>query len=81
MIDIREWASTSRWIARCAPGEAVLLGDTPYDVLAAMRAGVGAVALRSGGHPDRALSRALAIYDDAADLLAHYESSIFAARA
>ncbi len=66
--------------AECSPGEAVLLGDTPYDVLAAGRAGVGAIALRSGGHPDSALSRALAIYDDAADLLAQYESSIFAAR-
>ncbi len=67
--------------AQCAPGEAVLLGDTPYDMLAATRAGVGAVALRSGGHPDAALGRALAIYDDAADLFARYESSIFAARA
>lgn len=67
--------------AGCAPGEAILLGDTPYDVLAAARAGVAAVALRSGGHSDQALSRAIAIYDDAADLLAHYESSIFAARA
>jgi len=66
--------------AECTPGEAVLLGDTPYDMLAAARAGVGAVALRSGGHSDASLSRALAIYDDAADLLAHYDSSVFAAR-
>jgi len=67
--------------AECSPAEAVLLGDTPYDVLAAVRAGVSAVALRSGGHADAALSRAIAIYDDAADLLANYESSVFAARA
>lgn len=66
--------------AECSPGEAVLLGDTPYDLLAAARAGVNAVALRSGGHPDSALHTAVAIYDDAADLLAQFESSIFAAR-
>ena len=64
--------------AACSPAEAVLLGDTPYDVLAALKAGVGAVALRSGGHSDSALHRALAIYDDAADLLANFETSIFA---
>ncbi|HTA90844.1 MAG TPA: HAD family hydrolase [Polyangiaceae bacterium] len=66
--------------AECAPAEAVLLGDTPHDMLAASRAGVGAIALRSGGHPDSALRRALAIYDDAADLLANFETSIFAQR-
>ncbi len=32
-------------------GEAVMLGDTPYDVQAAAKAGVPAIALRSGGHP------------------------------
>ncbi len=66
--------------AECSPAEAVLLGDTPHDLLAASRAGVGAIALRSGGHPDTALRRALAIYDDAADLLANFETSIFAQR-
>ena len=63
--------------ARCGPSEAILLGDTPYDVEAAAKAGVRAVAVRSGGHPDAALARAVAIYDDAADLLAHFESSPF----
>jgi HAD superfamily hydrolase (TIGR01509 family) len=66
--------------AQCAPGEAVMLGDTPYDVEAALRAGVRAVAVRSGGHPDALLSRAVAVYDDAADLLANFETSIFAQR-
>jgi HAD superfamily hydrolase (TIGR01509 family) len=60
-----------------APSEAVMLGDTPYDVEAATRAGLRAVALRSGGHSDEALSGAIAIYDDAADLLARFDSSIF----
>jgi HAD superfamily hydrolase (TIGR01509 family) len=66
--------------AKCSPGEAVMLGDTPYDVEAALRAGVRAVAVRSGGHPDALLARAVAIYDDAADLLANFETSIFAQR-
>jgi len=64
--------------AHCGPGEAIMLGDTPYDVAAAARAGVRAVAVRSGGHPDAALANAVAIYDDAADLLASFETSIFA---
>ena len=65
--------------AECGPGEAVMLGDTPYDVQAAARAGVRTVALRSGGHPDAALAQAIAIYDDVAELLANFDSSIFAA--
>jgi phosphoglycolate phosphatase-like HAD superfamily hydrolase len=58
-----------------APDEVVMLGDTPYDIEAASRAGVRAVALRSGGWKDRDLSGAIAAYDDPADLLAHYDSS------
>lgn len=54
-----------------------MLGDTPYDVEAATRAGVGIVALRAGGWTDDALRGAREIYDDAADLLAHYDTSAF----
>jgi phosphoglycolate phosphatase-like HAD superfamily hydrolase len=64
--------------AGCAASEAVLLGDTPYDIQAALKAGVGTIAVRSGGHSDSALERALAIYDDTADLLANFETSVFA---
>ncbi|HKO51687.1 MAG TPA: HAD family hydrolase [Polyangiaceae bacterium] len=66
--------------AGCSPAEAVMLGDTPYDVQAASKAGVRAVALRSGGHPDAALSGAIAIYDDVADLLRNFDDSVFALR-
>jgi HAD superfamily hydrolase (TIGR01549 family) len=66
--------------AGCSAGEAVMLGDTPYDVQAASKASVPAIALRSGGHPDSALSGALAIYDDVADLLANFDRSVFALR-
>lgn len=55
--------------------QVLLIGDTPYDIEAAMRAGVGAIALRTGGWDDTALERAVAIYDDPADLLAHFDDS------
>jgi phosphoglycolate phosphatase-like HAD superfamily hydrolase len=55
-----------------------MLGDTPYDVKAANRAGVRCVAVRSGGWDDDALSDAVAVYQDTADLLAHYDESPFA---
>jgi HAD superfamily hydrolase (TIGR01509 family) len=63
--------------AGCSPAEAVMLGDTPYDVKAANNAGVRCVALRCGGWDDEALKAAAAIYDDAADLLAHYDQAPF----
>jgi HAD superfamily hydrolase (TIGR01509 family) len=57
------------------PDQVIMLGDTPYDIEAARKIGVGTIALRSGGWPDHELRGALAIYDDTADLLAHYDSS------
>jgi len=58
--------------------EVILLGDTPYDVEAAGRAGVKVVALRCGGWSDADLAGALAIHDSPEDLLAHFEESPFA---
>jgi HAD superfamily hydrolase (TIGR01509 family) len=63
--------------SECPPGEVIMIGDTPYDVEAARRAGIGIIALRCGGWPDAALSAALAIYDDPADLLERYDLSPF----
>lgn len=60
------------------PGQVVMLGDTPYDVEAAARAGIRLIALRSGGWKDQELQGAAAIYDDPADLLDHYAASLFA---
>ncbi len=57
------------------PDQVVMLGDTPYDVEAATRAGIGIIAVRCGGWRDEDLQGALAVYDDPADLLAHYEES------
>lgn len=56
-------------------GAAIAVGDTPYDVESARKAGIDAVALRSGGFDDRALAGAVAIYDDAAALLAGFDAS------
>jgi HAD superfamily hydrolase (TIGR01509 family) len=58
-----------------APAEVVMVGDTPYDVDAATRAGVKTIALRCGGWGDTELAGAEAIYDSPADLLAHYDVS------
>jgi HAD superfamily hydrolase (TIGR01509 family) len=55
--------------------QVVMLGDTPYDIEAATRAGIGVIALRTGGWSDADLSGAVAIYDDPADLLEHFETS------
>jgi len=57
------------------PNEVVMIGDTPYDIEAARKAGVGTIAFRCGGWSDSDLAGAIAIYNDPADLLAHYDSS------
>jgi HAD superfamily hydrolase (TIGR01509 family) len=61
-----------------SPMHLVMIGDTPYDVEAASRAEVRAIAFRSGGWNDEALKGAVEIYDGPADLLARYESSLIA---
>lgn len=55
--------------------EVLMLGDTPYDIEAAGRAGIYTIALRCGGWDDTRLSKATAIYNDPADLLQHYDTS------
>ncbi len=66
--------------AHLAPDRAVMLGDTPYDIESAGKAGVGVIAFRTGGFSDEQLSNAIAIYDDPADLLQHYDTSPLARR-
>jgi phosphoglycolate phosphatase-like HAD superfamily hydrolase len=60
--------------------ELMMLGDTPYDVEAGTRAGVPVVGVLAGGWPASELFGAVAIYQDAADLLANYADSPFARR-
>jgi HAD superfamily hydrolase (TIGR01509 family) len=58
------------------PETLVMIGDTPYDIEAATKARVRAIAFRSGGWADEALKGAVEIYDGPADLLAHYDTSL-----
>jgi phosphoglycolate phosphatase-like HAD superfamily hydrolase len=51
-----------------------MIGDTPYDVEAALRAGVPIVTVRCGGNwTDADLRGSVSTFDDPADILAHYE--------
>jgi hypothetical protein len=54
---------------------ALVVGDTPYDIEAAAKCGVAAVAVRSGGFRDEQLAGSVAIFDDVAALLARYDVS------
>jgi HAD superfamily hydrolase (TIGR01509 family) len=62
---------------RVAAGDCVAVGDSPYDALAAGRAGIPTVGLLAGGFPSRALAAAgcVAIYADPGDLLARFDGS------
>jgi HAD superfamily hydrolase (TIGR01509 family) len=62
--------------AALRPDQAVLVGDTAYDVAAARRAGVRAIAVRSGGWRDGELDGAVAIFDDVADLFVHLDDVV-----
>lgn len=65
------------------PAEAVVVGDTPYDVIAAAKAGMRTIGLLSGGFTEEALraAGAVEIYLDVADLLKRYEETLLGAGA
>ena len=58
-----------------APGVVAMIGDTPYDVEAALRAKVTPIALRSGGWKDDDLKGAVEIYDGPQELLQRLDDS------
>jgi len=58
--------------------DVVMIGDTPYDIEAAGRARVRAIAFRSGGWKDSDLRDAIEIYDGPLDLLQHFDASVLA---
>ncbi len=59
-----------------AAASVLMLGDTPYDIKSARKVGVSTLVVRcGGGWTDSDFKDALAIYDDPADLLAHYDQS------
>src|SRR2546421_2145918 len=55
------------------PNEVVMIGDAPYDIEAARKAGVGTIAFRCGGLGGPELARSNAIYNAPADLVGHYD--------
>lgn len=59
---------------------ALALGDTPWDVEAAKKAGVHTVAVQSGGWSKEELEEAgaIAVYVDVADLVRNFDASPFA---
>ncbi|WP_307807468.1 HAD family hydrolase [Naasia sp. SYSU D00948] len=64
--------------AEAAPDEALLIGDTVWDVLAANAAGMRTIGVLSGGVSEAELREAGAVevYDDVADLLARLGDSV-----
>jgi len=66
--------------ADARPESTVMVGDTPYDIEAAARAGIPAIALRCGGHwTDADLQGAIHIFDDPAALQAWWDRTAAAA--
>ena len=62
-------------MARGGAASTVMVGDTPYDIEAARRAGIASVALRCGGHwTDHDLRGALYIFDDPKELLERWRN-------
>jgi HAD superfamily hydrolase (TIGR01509 family) len=56
--------------AHAKPEDAVMIGDTPYDLEAAQRAGVDFIGVRTGGWNDADLQGAIAVYRDVSELAA-----------
>ncbi len=53
--------------------ECLMIGDTPYDMEAAQKAGLRAIGLLTGGWKREDLAQAIAVYATPNDLLAHFE--------
>jgi HAD superfamily hydrolase (TIGR01549 family) len=67
-------------VAGVPADRALAVGDSPWDALAAARAGIRTIGVRSGGFPDADLHKAgcLEIYDHPAALLIDYEHTLLA---
>jgi membrane protein len=59
------------------PGDAIVVGDTPYDIEAAMRAGIAAIGVTSGPFDEAQLKEggAIAVFADVAALLDAFDRS------
>jgi HAD superfamily hydrolase (TIGR01549 family) len=65
-------------LADVSPSEAIAVGDTPYDAEAAGKIRLRTIGVLCGGFPEHELRAAgcMAIYQDPADLLDHYDESV-----
>jgi HAD superfamily hydrolase (TIGR01509 family) len=72
--------SALKKVAPLTAHDVVVVGDTPWDVKAACKAGMKTIAVRSGGFRDEELLEAGAaeLYDGPEDLLRNYERSLLA---
>jgi HAD superfamily hydrolase (TIGR01549 family) len=72
------FAASLKKLGGISPAEALTVGDTRFDVEAARKAGMKTIAFLCGGTPGAVLREAgaIAIYNDPADLLAHYDELI-----
>jgi HAD superfamily hydrolase (TIGR01509 family) len=57
------------------PSQLVMIGDSPYDVEAARRAGIDTIGVTTGGFTAEQLAGAVAVFDGPAGLLADWEQS------
>jgi HAD superfamily hydrolase (TIGR01509 family) len=64
-------------LGRPSRGQAIVIGDSPYDAEAAVKAGLPVIGVLCGGFPEAQLSEAgcTAIYRDPQDLLDGYDAS------
>ena len=74
------FAAALQKVQPAGPNEAIVVGDSPFDILAAKKLGLRTIGFRSGGFPDEVLTEAGAdeLYDGASDLLARYDQSLLA---
>jgi phosphoglycolate phosphatase-like HAD superfamily hydrolase len=70
-------------VAELDPSDALVIGDTPYDIIAARRAGMNSIGVLCGGFPENELRQAgcIALYRDPEDLLEHFDQSPFVRKA
>ena len=62
--------------AKVEPRRAIMIGDTPYDLASATRAGVASLSFRcGGGWRDEDFRGARGVYDGPADLFARFDAS------
>jgi len=72
------FAAALQKVAPLGADEILVVGDSPFDVLAAKKLGLRVIALRSGGFPDKALQEAGAdeLFDGPEELLRRYEETL-----